>query len=78
MENAQGFMNQLANNMEKESESEYLLSQYKFTRKFVLRCAVGNRIIIIIIIIAIDNFCIVLFSGVPKLTALIINNRLIF
>ena len=76
MENAQGFMNQLANNMEKESESEYLLSQYKFTRKFVLRCAVGNRIIIIII--AIDNFCIVLFSGVAKLTALIINNRLIF
>ena len=27
------------------SESEYLLSQYKFTRKCVLRCTVGNRII---------------------------------
>ena len=26
------------------SESEYLLSQYKFTRKFVLRCTVGDRI----------------------------------
>ena len=25
-------------------ESEYLLSQYKFTRKFVLRCTVGDRI----------------------------------
>ena len=27
-----------------ESESDYLLSQYKFTRKFVLRCTVRNRI----------------------------------
>ena len=27
-----------------ESESEYLLSQYKFTRKYVLHCTVGNRI----------------------------------
>ena len=27
-----------------ESESEYLLSQYKFTRKFVLRCTVGDRL----------------------------------
>ena len=27
-----------------ESESEYLLSQYKFTGTFVLRCTVGNRI----------------------------------
>ena len=26
-----------------ESESEYLLSQHKFTRKFVLRCTVRNR-----------------------------------
>ena len=25
-----------------ESKSEYLLSQYKFTRTFVLRCTVGN------------------------------------
>ncbi len=31
-----------------------------------------NLIIIIIIIIIIDNFCIALFSGVPKLTALYI------
>ena len=29
---------------ETESESEYLLSQYKFPRKFVLRCTVGDRI----------------------------------
>ena len=28
-----------------ETESEYLLSQYKFIRKYVLRCTVGNRII---------------------------------
>ena len=27
-----------------ESESEYLLSQYKFTRKFVLRCTVSDII----------------------------------
>ena len=27
-----------------KSESEYSLSQYKFTRKFVLWCTVGNRI----------------------------------
>ena len=27
-----------------ESKSEYLLSQYKFTRKFVLQCTVGDRI----------------------------------
>ena len=26
-----------------ESESEYVLSQYKFTRKFVLRCTIGDR-----------------------------------
>ena len=29
---------------ESESESEYLLSQYKFTRKFVLRCTVSDII----------------------------------
>ena len=29
---------------QQKSESEYLLSQYKFKRKFVLRCAVTNRI----------------------------------
>ena len=27
-----------------ESESEYLLSQYKFTRKFFLRCTVADKI----------------------------------
>ena len=31
-------------NSESESESEYLLSQYKFTSKFVLRCTVRNGI----------------------------------
>ena len=30
--------------IKEQSESEYLLSQYKFTRKFVLRCTVRNRI----------------------------------
>ena len=30
--------------IKEQSESEYLLSQYKFTRKFVLRCTVGERI----------------------------------
>ena len=29
---------------ESESESEYLLSQYRFTRKFVLRCTVSDII----------------------------------
>lgn len=29
-----------------ESESEYSLSQYKFTREFALRCTAGNRIIL--------------------------------
>ena len=30
--------------LESESESEYLLSQYKFTKKFVLRCTARKRI----------------------------------
>ena len=38
-------MNQTLQNSESDtSESEYLLSQYKFTRKFaVLRCTVGKK-----------------------------------
>ena len=32
------------NDFESESESAYLLSQYKFTRKYVLRCTAENRI----------------------------------
>ena len=41
-------------------------------KKCLRRFGTDQKIIIIIIIIIIDNFCIALFSGVPKLTELYI------